>query len=368
MILNRQCSVLILLCTVFINTTVCSAAPNDMATTAANASNKSVISVAEYPMTKALVALDSQNAVYAFEITAHSKNIQNSQDEIKLAEEALSASQKILANDLTIYGQRLREIYKQGLLEYHQILLDANDLSDLAAKYAALKKTTAQDLALLQNINTQQAYIDFKKKEIAQLKEIILQNEQEIQRKNKVLAENIIKRPDIYAGSQQEKALAESLNRPAPEVTGPLVTNLVNQIQNGGFSIATSSGKMLWPYVDVVTSPYGVRIHPIFGTTKFHSGLDIAADYNAPILAADSGQVIYAGEFGAYGNLIILDHGNNLATFYAHNNYLNVSLGDLVHKGQTIALAGSTGNSTGPHLHFEVLLHGDDVDPTSYLP
>lgn len=365
---NKKLSVLILSSAMLLNATFCFAAPDKISPATETVTKNNVITVADYPMSKALVTLDTQNAVYAFEITAHEKNIIKLTNELKLVEEAIEASKKTLDEALNIYGQRLREIYKQGLLEYHQILLDAKDLSDLAVRYAALKKTTAEDLSLLQNINREQAYLDFKKKEADKIKEDLLHNEQEIQRKSKTIEENIAKRPEIYAGSEQEKVLARSLERPAPEISGPLIKNFVNQIQNGGFSIATSTGKMQWPYVDIITSPYGLRIHPIFNTAKFHSGLDIAADYNEPILAADHGQVIYAGELGAYGNLVIVDHGNNLATFYAHNNFLEVALGDLVRKGQIIALAGSTGNSTGPHLHFEVLVHGDDVDPNIYLP
>lgn len=366
MIQNTKQSAIVLLCALFINSTLCSAAPDNI--DPQTPANKQVISVAEYPMSKTLVALDTQNAVYAFEVTAHKAKIKDLLNEQKLVDESIAKSNTIRENALKVYSQRLREIYKRGLFEYHQILLDANDLSDLALKYSALKKATAQDLALLQSINSEQAYLDFKKKELTQLQENILHNEQEIQRKNKIIEENIAKRPEIYESSLQEKALALSLERPAPEITGPLVKNLVNQIQNGEFSVTTNNEKMMWPYIDTITSPYGLRIHPIFNTTKFHSGLDIAADYNAPILAAESGQVIYAGELGAYGNLVIISHGNNLATFYAHNNFLEVALGDLVRKGQIIALAGSTGNSTGPHLHFEVLLHGEDVDPTTYLP
>jgi murein DD-endopeptidase MepM/ murein hydrolase activator NlpD len=116
-----------------------------------------------------------------------------------------------------------------------------------------------------------------------------------------------------------------------------------------------------------LTSNFGWRIHPIYHTRRFHAGVDFGAPLGTAIGAADSGMVIYAGWYGGYGNAVILDHGSGLTTVYGHTSRLYVRVGQLVQKGQTIAAVGSTGLSTGPHLHFEVRRRGQVVNPLGYL-
>jgi murein DD-endopeptidase MepM/ murein hydrolase activator NlpD len=129
----------------------------------------------------------------------------------------------------------------------------------------------------------------------------------------------------------------------------------------GGTPTVRSSSGFIWPASGVVTSGFGWR----WG--RMHEGLDIAASYGAPISAASSGTVIYAGWMGGYGNLVVIDHGGGLATAYGHQSSIAVSSGSQVSQGQTIGYVGSTGHSTGPHLHFEVRVNGSAVDPMGYL-
>ena len=117
----------------------------------------------------------------------------------------------------------------------------------------------------------------------------------------------------------------------------------------------------------IVKSPQGFRIHPITGEYKYHSGVDLAADYGDPIYAAAAGTVTYAGWMQGYGNTVIINHGGDLHTLYGHNQELLVSVGQSVPQGFVIARAGSTGNSTGPHCHFEVRVNGEPVNPLAYL-
>lgn len=123
---------------------------------------------------------------------------------------------------------------------------------------------------------------------------------------------------------------------------------------------------LIWPVTGRITSPFGPRT--IFGGEDFHRGLDIAVPLGTPIAAAAGGQVIWSGEKGSYGNLIQIDHGNGCVTYYAHCSELQAAVGDWVAQGQTIALVGSTGRSTGPHCHFEVLWQGERLDPQNCLP
>jgi len=138
------------------------------------------------------------------------------------------------------------------------------------------------------------------------------------------------------------------------------------------FNILASTayaGSMSFPLSGelVVTSPFGWRVHPIFRTQIFHSGIDFAANYGQTVYASAGGIVNYSGWISGYGNVIILDHGNGVQTLYGHNERLLTFPGDNVNQGAVIAYAGSTGNSTGPHVHFEVMLNGQPVDPAGYL-
>ena len=155
----------------------------------------------------------------------------------------------------------------------------------------------------------------------------------------------------------------ESLRREIQSLTSQSSSN------SGTSAAVYSGGALSWPAPSTtyVTSPYGWRFHPIQKRNKLHTGIDIGAGYGASVIAAEGGTVLRAGWNGGYGQYIVIDHGNGLSTLYAHNSTLLVSAGQVVTRGQKIALVGSTGNSTGPHLHFEVLLYGQTQDPMSYF-
>jgi murein DD-endopeptidase MepM/ murein hydrolase activator NlpD len=116
-----------------------------------------------------------------------------------------------------------------------------------------------------------------------------------------------------------------------------------------------------------VTSPFGWRVDPMNGTTRFHAGLDIAAATGTPVYASQPGTVVFSGPYGGYGNVVVLDHGHSLYTLYGHNSQVLVQAGQYVGQGQPISLVGSTGRSTGPHLHFEVHYNRQYINPVTYL-
>jgi murein DD-endopeptidase MepM/ murein hydrolase activator NlpD len=133
------------------------------------------------------------------------------------------------------------------------------------------------------------------------------------------------------------------------------------QSSSSSAPVVSGSGQLLWPVSGPVTSPFGVR----WG--RMHEGIDIAVGSGTPVHAAAAGTVIYAGWMEGYGNLVVIDHGNGLSTAYGHNSSLASSVGQSVSAGQVIAYSGSTGHSTGPHVHFEVRVNGTPVDPLGYL-
>jgi murein DD-endopeptidase MepM/ murein hydrolase activator NlpD len=139
-------------------------------------------------------------------------------------------------------------------------------------------------------------------------------------------------------------------------------------VQSAGNGAVTGDGTFIWPVSGPITSPFGYRTDPVTGATAFHAGLDIGAPCGTPIKAAGTGTILSAGwNSGGYGNMTLINHGNGLATLYGHQSSIIVSAGQAVTKGQVIGYVGSTGKSTGCHLHFEVRVNGNPVDPTGYL-
>ena len=130
---------------------------------------------------------------------------------------------------------------------------------------------------------------------------------------------------------------------------------------------AASAGGFVWPTAGVVTSGYGNRLHPILGVYRLHSGIDLGSTHGQPVHAARAGVVITAGAWGGYGNTVVIDHGGGVSSLYAHLSQVTVSPGDLVRPLDRVGNIGSTGLSTGPHLHFEIRLNGTPVDPLGYL-
>ena len=176
----------------------------------------------------------------------------------------------------------------------------------------------------------------------------------------------------MAASEQVAKLIQQSKYKPPPpppqpaRSSGSSSSSSSNDVEVYN-ATPSSSGGMIWPISGPITSPFGWRTHPIFGSQRFHSGLDIGGDYGMEIHAAKAGVVSHAGWIGGYGNTVMIDHGGGIVTLYGHNQSLNVSVGQNVSQGQVIAFCGSTGNSTGPHCHFEVRLNGEPVSPYNYL-
>lgn len=136
---------------------------------------------------------------------------------------------------------------------------------------------------------------------------------------------------------------------------------------SSGGAVRGQGGYFVWPVSGQITSPYGWRTHPVYGGRSFHTGIDIGVGHGTPIDAARSGRVVDAGYMGAYGLAAIIDHGEGMATLYAHMSSIRVSVGQQVRTGDVVGLVGSTGYSTGPHLHFEVRVNGSHQNPMNWL-
>ncbi|MDQ3147282.1 MAG: M23 family metallopeptidase, partial [Actinomycetota bacterium] len=174
-------------------------------------------------------------------------------------------------------------------------------------------------------------------------------------------------RAEVLAQVQARKAAYEAELLAAAAVSSSIAT-LLQQFQAGQEVLPATAGLFSLPVPEaVLTSPFGNRTHPIYGDVRLHAGMDFGAPSGTVIFAAGDGVVVAAGRRGGYGNAVIIDHGNGLATLYGHQRLFIVKEGQRVRKGDAIGEVGSTGNSTGPHLHFEVRRLGAPVDPLAYL-
>ena len=160
--------------------------------------------------------------------------------------------------------------------------------------------------------------------------------------------------------------LKSELEKEENELESEIEKIAAQSVVNGEGQVI-SSGSWPVPGHSRISSPYGYRIHPIFNTKKMHTGIDIPAPTGTPAVAIDSGKVIFSGTKGGYGNTVMIQHDDGKVTLYGHNSKLAVSVGQRVEKGQVVSKIGSTGNSTGPHLHFEVRINGKHVNPVPYI-
>ena len=268
-----------------------------------------------------------------------------------------------------VYSQRLRQIYINGQVNYLDVLLGAKDFGDFSSRMYLLQKIVSSDIAMLQQLQKDEAEIKSRQEQLdAEMKEI-KSTKAELEAKRARANKLKEQRSYMLYKAQEEEQQSQSEYERLLAISENITAMLRNMESSGGGSSSSGgTGRFMWPCRGEITSYFGWRTHPIFGTTKYHSGMDIAVDYGKPIMAADSGTVIYSGWLGGYGYDVMIDHGSGLVTLYAHNQSLNVYEGQYVTKGTCIAYAGSTGYSTGPHCHFEVRLHGEVTEPLNYLP
>ncbi len=289
--------------------------------------------------------------------------------ELVLKEEELNKIEEELEEKIGILNERVAAIYKNGNDNILEILLKAEDFLDFISKLKLMNLFAEQDtqnILLIKEkrnatIGIKKSIIDLRdeqKDHESKVEELVTQAEQKASEVGDLYSnkKNLLSQTTANKNAliQMEKQL---------EIKEAEVTRILESYKYGN----APSGKFMWPVAGWVKSGFGYRIHPIFGTRRFHSGIDIAASYGTLVKAADGGQVVQAGYFGGYGYSIMLYHGGGFATWYAHLSSINVSMGQMVQRGQVIGLVGSTGWSTGPHLHFEVRINGTPQNPLAYL-
>ncbi len=265
--------------------------------------------------------------------------------------------------------KRLRTLYKAGDFTYVEILMNSASLSDMMTQMDKIQVLLDYDqetlMALAEARNKiEQAKIELEKQEA----DLIVVKENEEHKRQEMA--NLEQELQVVHAEYENNYQALMELELAIEAEANELTKTLKSLQAERAQIAYASGAMMWPVSadwTRISSDFGNRIHPVLGTKSFHGGIDIPAPNGSPIYAANSGVVIFAGYKGSYGNAVIIDHGGGVATLYAHSSKLYVNTGQEVTRGETVALIGSTGRSTGNHLHFEVRENGERVDPKKYL-
>lgn len=312
-------------------------------------------------------------------IRENEKKYENLNIQIQQMELEVSKRQKEIDNIQEKYNRkqqllkkRLVAMYEAGSTSYLDVLLKSKNIFDFLSNYYMLEQIVEFDNQLLDDLEKQKSELEEEKVQQEDIEtelkasKLELSRTQILMQNNRILQENY-----IMTLSNEEKELQQKIEEYKNEQE-----EINKKIQeaiawSGNLQITYNGGLMIWP-VGVagtyITSSYGYRLHPIQGIYKYHAGIDIGnAGYGAPVLAAADGVVIYAGAMSGYGNCVMINHGNNIVTLYGHGQTILTELGKEVKQGDVIMAVGSTGNSTGPHLHFEVRIEGKTVDPISYL-
>lgn len=304
------------------------------------------------------------------------------ENDITLNERQLAEAQKRLEGREAVFYKRVRDIYINGRLSYLDVVIGSKDFSDFANRLEVLKRIIDSDINLISEIKKERAQIEAHKKKLEEDRAKLVELEKVALAKQAEIEQKKAERNVVLQKAQNDRAVAmqaiEELNASSAQISAMLKERQAARAaaaaaaaqaagQGSSYTWVQGTGQLGWPVSGEITSPYGYRVHPIWGTTIYHSGIDIGVDEGTPVHAADSGVIVWSGWMGGYGYAVVIDHGNGLSTLYGHNSELAVDEGQSVSKGQVVAYAGSTGNSTGPHVHFEVRENGDPVDPMGYL-
>ena len=262
-------------------------------------------------------------------------------------------------------GSRIRAMYKNGDVGLLEVLLGSESITDFLTNLDMAQKIFDNDVQLLEQLEEQHKVIESHCKQLEQLKANLTVKRQAEATKQDQLQ---VSRGDVSKlkaeVSGDNKALEKQVDKLNEEAQAMIAEIL--KLQGTGDYVG---GVLLWPAPSSkrVTSEFGYRLHPILKVNKLHTGMDIGVVTGSKVVAANSGKVIKAAWNNSYGYMVMVDHGGGIVTLYAHNSQLKVKTGDVVTRGQLIALSGSTGASTGPHLHFEVRVNGEYKNPRNYL-
>lgn len=288
------------------------------------------------------------------------------QGAITVAARELEKAEKNLQERTEILHERLRDIYTEGDVSFLEVLLQSRSMSDFLTHFDLMQRIAEQDVKLMKELAAERDQIENNKKELEVRREQLVALQERTRVERAYLAARSEDRKQTLRRLETERAAYErALNE--LEASSQRLTQLIQQLQGDKPTSPKGTGRLIRPVGGSITSNYGMRYHPILHANKMHTGIDIGAGMGTKVAAADGGTVIYAGWMGGYGQVVVIDHGGSLSTLYAHLSRIDVKNGAAVKQGQTVGRVGSTGWSTGPHLHFEVRVNGNHQNPNNYL-
>jgi murein DD-endopeptidase MepM/ murein hydrolase activator NlpD len=323
------------------------------------------VSTVEGQLLGALSELDGLNGQLA-----DAKSVVDSTTiELVLKEEELNKIEDELSAKIEILNNRVAQIYKNGGSNVLEMLLKAEDFIEFISRMKLMNLFARQDTDSVLEIKEKRNATLSIKKSIIDLREMQKEHKEKIgmlvsraEAKTSEIEELYEEKNDLLYQTRANKNALIAMEKEL-EIKEAELTRILESYKYG----SAPSGKFMWPVAGSLRSGFGWRIHPIFGVRRFHSGIDLAAPYGTLVKAGDGGQVIQAGYFGGYGYSVMVYHGGGFATWYAHLSSIRCAVGQFVERGQVIGLVGSTGWSTGPHLHFEVRINGNAQNPLQYL-
>lgn len=318
-----------------------------------------------------LDSLDELNRLNS-ELENVKSNIDKTNIDLAIKENELIEINKDLEEKKAILNNRVASIYKNSNnsnFSFFEVLFKSKSFTEILSKLKLMNLLADQDAKIVEDIknkksavlSVRQSIIDLKKKQDEQksnLEKLIVQAEQKKQEVSNILDEKTALLSSTRANKKALLEMEAQLTAKEKEIQ-----RILESLRYG----SAPTGKLLWPVAGKLTSGFGNRHHPIFGGGRMHTGIDLAAPNGTPIYAADGGEVIQCSYSGGYGYSILIYHGGGFATFYAHLSGFAVSQGQMVKRGQLIGYVGSTGWTTGPHLHFEVRINGAAQNPLGYL-
>ena len=313
--------------------------------------------------------LDQKIETYQDQVDELNGKLETLQNQIKIAEEKLTNLENNYKIQRKTFQNRIVAQYEAGDVQYLDVLLSSNTLSEFISNYYLIGEIAKYDRNLLDNIDRQKNEIEKIKTTLTE-REKNLKTVKENKEKTATALENakVIKNSYAKQLTDSEKETQSKIaeyQRELDNLEAQIVT--ITSIKVGEDYVG---GEFAWPApgYSTITSKYGMRVHPILKTHRVHSGTDIAMPMGAYIIAANDGVVTKAGYSSTgYGNMVLIDHGGGVSTLYGHGSEILVQTGQTVKRGDIIMKAGSTGWSTGPHLHFEVRINGQHVDSLPYI-
>ena len=329
-------------------------------------------------LSEAVVQLqEMDDKINEYQATLDQVNRQYEELQQKAAESEaqLQEAQEKYDKKLNLLKSRLVAIYKNGETRYLDVLMNSKSIIDFVSKYYAIQRIAEIDSQTIDELEQTKQELEKINNELeedkAQMKIAKVEAEKQtvVLTNTRTVYEN--QKNSLSESEKQLNAQIETYKKQQEELE-----NLIQYTINGStYELKYSGGVMIWPTLEssYITSPYGSRLHPIQGVIKNHDGIDIGGSTGDPVYAAADGIIIYSAfNTGGYGNMVMIDHGLNsegvkIVTLYAHGDKLLKSVGETVKQGDVIMEMGSTGNSTGPHVHFEVRENGSHVDPKNYL-